>query len=100
MDKATITNTVTAERIEVMFNPEEYTVSRDVNFAQTAVPGLSAPLVQFVHGNAQTLDTPRTAFSHTGTGSNSATFAPTMIFAVPAPAVAGTYTGTVTHSLA
>ncbi len=56
MDKATITNTVTGERIEVMFNPEEYTVNRDVNFAQTAVPGLSAPLVQFVHGNAQTLE--------------------------------------------
>jgi nucleoid-associated protein YgaU len=56
LEKATITNTVTGERTEVMFNPEEYTVSRDVTFAQTPVPGLSAPIVQFVHGNAQTLE--------------------------------------------
>ena len=39
-----------------MFNPEEYTLSRENNFAQIAVPGLSAPIVQFVHGNQQTLE--------------------------------------------
>ena len=33
-----------------MFNPEEYTVNRDINYAQTGVPGLSAPIIQFVHG--------------------------------------------------
>jgi len=42
--------------IEVMFNPEEYTVNKDINFAQAAVPGLSAPIIQFVHGNMQTLE--------------------------------------------
>jgi hypothetical protein len=42
--------------IPVMFNPEEYTVNRDNNFAQTGVPGLSAPITQFVHGNMQTLE--------------------------------------------
>jgi hypothetical protein len=51
VDKATGTPLVTA-----MFNPEEYTVNRDNNFAQIAIPGLRAPLLQFVHGNAQTLD--------------------------------------------
>jgi nucleoid-associated protein YgaU len=56
LEKATITNTVTGERVPVLFNPEEYTVSRDINFAQTPVPGLSAPILQFVNGNAQTLD--------------------------------------------
>lgn len=56
LEKATVTNTVTGETIPVMFNPEEYTVNRDVNFAQTAVPGLSAPIVQFVNGSMQTLD--------------------------------------------
>src|SRR5262245_38324123 len=56
LEKATITNTVTGERVPVLFNPEEYTVNRDINFAQTAVPGLSAPILQFVNGNAQTLD--------------------------------------------
>jgi nucleoid-associated protein YgaU len=56
LEKATLTNTVSGERIVVLFNPEEYTVNRDLTFAQLAVPGLSAPIVQFVHGNAQTLD--------------------------------------------
>ena len=56
MEKAIITNTVTAEDIPVMFNPEEYTLNKDNNYAQQSVPGLSAPIVQFVSGNQQTLD--------------------------------------------
>jgi hypothetical protein len=56
LEKATITNTVNGERFEVLFNPEEYTIARDVNWAQAAVPGLSAPLLQFVHGGLQTLE--------------------------------------------
>ncbi len=55
-EKAIITNTVTGDSIPVMFNPEEYTVNRDNNFAQTGVPGLGAPIIQFVHGNMQTLE--------------------------------------------
>ncbi|MFA4902809.1 MAG: LysM peptidoglycan-binding domain-containing protein [Desulfobaccales bacterium] len=51
-----IKNNVTEEEIHVMFNPEEYTVNRDNNFAQIAVPGLRAPIIQFVHGNMQTLE--------------------------------------------
>lgn len=56
LEKAVITNTNSGARITVQFNPEEYTVNRDVNYAQAAVPGLSAPLLQFAHGNMQTLD--------------------------------------------
>ena len=56
LEKATITNTVTGERIPVLFNPEEYTVQRDINYAQSASPGSSAPLLQFVNGNLQTLE--------------------------------------------
>ena len=56
LEKALIINTVKNEKIPVMFNPEEYTVNRDINYAQTAVPGLSAPIIQFVHGNAETLE--------------------------------------------
>jgi hypothetical protein len=56
LEKATITNTVTGERIPVQFNPEEYGVNRDVNYAQIPVPGLGAPILQFVHGNMQTLE--------------------------------------------
>lgn len=56
LEKASLTNTVTGARVNVQFNPEEYTLNRESNFAQLAVPGLSAPVVQFLHGNAQTLD--------------------------------------------
>jgi nucleoid-associated protein YgaU len=56
LDKATITNTNTGDRITVQFNPEEYTVSRDVNYAQAAIPGLQGPLLQFAHGNMRTLE--------------------------------------------
>lgn len=56
LEKATITNTVSGVRVPVLFNPEEYTVNRDNNFAQMAIPGLRAPLLQFVHGNMQTLE--------------------------------------------
>jgi nucleoid-associated protein YgaU len=56
LEKATITNTVSGEVISVLFNPEEYTVNREINYAQTAIPGLSAPLIQFVSGNLRTLE--------------------------------------------
>jgi nucleoid-associated protein YgaU len=56
LEHALLTNTVNGNRVHVLFNPEEYTVNRDIQYAQIAVPGLSAPVVQFVHGNAQTLD--------------------------------------------
>ncbi len=56
LEKALITNTVTGDRVAVQFNPEEYTLSRDINYAQSAIPGLSAPLLQFVNGNLQTLE--------------------------------------------
>lgn len=56
LEKAIIINTVTGDKIPVQFNPEEYSVNRDINYAQTAIPGLSAPITQFVNGNAQTLE--------------------------------------------
>jgi hypothetical protein len=56
LEKATITNTVSGDRIPVLFNPTEYQVSRDVTWSQAAIPGLSAPLLQFAHGGLQTLE--------------------------------------------
>lgn len=56
MEKAVITNTVTGAQTPVMFNPEEYTVNREINYAQSAIPGLSGPVLQFVSGNMQTLE--------------------------------------------
>jgi hypothetical protein len=57
---------------------------------------------QATAGQAQTLDVPRTAFRASGllTVLSSVTWNPTLVVAVPAAAVAGTYTGTVTHSVA
>ncbi|MFL6648800.1 MAG: peptigoglycan-binding protein LysM [Sulfurifustaceae bacterium] len=56
LEKAQLTNTVTGVKIPVQFNPEEYTLNRDINYAQATIPGLSAPILQFVNGNLQTLD--------------------------------------------
>ena len=56
LKKALLINTVTKVEIPVQFNPEEYTLSRDINYAQAAIPGLSAPILQFVNGNMQTLE--------------------------------------------
>ena len=40
----------------MLYNPEEYTVSKDNNFAVQGVPGLGSPIVQFVNGNQRTLE--------------------------------------------
>jgi hypothetical protein len=46
----------TGLKITAMFNPEEYTINKDNNFAAQPIPGLSAPLVQFVSGNVRSLE--------------------------------------------
>jgi nucleoid-associated protein YgaU len=56
LTKATITVEHTQVPLEVMFNPEEYSLNRDNNFASQAIPGLGSPLIQFAHGNLRTLD--------------------------------------------
>src|SRR2546428_463019 len=54
--KARITVEHTSRQFEVMFSPEEYSLNKDNNFASQAIPGLTSPLLQFVHGNLRTLD--------------------------------------------
>jgi hypothetical protein len=56
LEKALVIDTVTGERFPVMFNPSEYTINQDNNYATMGIPGLSGPLLQFVHGNARTLE--------------------------------------------
>jgi Contractile injection system tube protein/LysM domain len=56
VDRIQITNEKTGQRFKVMFNPEEYSLNKDNNFASQAIPGLTSPLLQFVHGNLRTLD--------------------------------------------
>lgn len=41
--------------IEVLFNPNQYTVEKGNQIAEAGVPGLSAPILQYVHGNTRTL---------------------------------------------
>lgn len=56
LEKATIINTETNAKLVVRFNPEEYSLNRDNNFAQATIPGRSSPLLQFTHGNLRTLE--------------------------------------------
>ena len=59
------------------------------------LPGQAADL------NKVTMDVSRTAFSASAiVGNNSATWNPTVSMAIPATAVAGSYSGTITHSVA
>lgn len=54
--KAQIQSLVPSEpAIDVLFNPKEYRLNKSNQFAEVAIPGLSAPLLQFGRGNAQTL---------------------------------------------
>jgi hypothetical protein len=42
--------------VSVLFNPTDYTVSYDINYAQAPVPGLRQPLLQFMNGNIPKLE--------------------------------------------
>jgi nucleoid-associated protein YgaU len=39
--------------IPALFNPEKYTISRGVQYAEIAIPGLDAPVVQFIRGQSE-----------------------------------------------
>jgi len=41
--------------IQVQFNPGEYTLSKGAQIAEIAIPGIDAPILQFVRGQTQTL---------------------------------------------
>jgi Contractile injection system tube protein/LysM domain len=56
LERIQILNEQTQKTIVAMFNPEEYSLNKDNNYASQAIPGLISPLLQFVHGNLQTLD--------------------------------------------
>lgn len=43
------------QRIEVLFNPAEYSIEKGNTFQSTSLPGLATPVTQFVTGNADTL---------------------------------------------
>jgi hypothetical protein len=55
-EHAILTNLDTGEPFEVLFNPAEYSLNKENVFAEAAMPGRGSPLLQYVHGNARTLD--------------------------------------------
>jgi hypothetical protein len=69
--------------------------------AATATSGTAVTLPgQLLVANKQALSASRTAFSASAVvGNNSTSWNPTVVVNVPAQAVAGTYSGTVTHSV-
>jgi hypothetical protein len=56
LQKATIINLETGDRVKVQFNPEQYALSGENHYAQANVPGRSSPLLQFSYGNLRTLE--------------------------------------------
>jgi hypothetical protein len=55
LEKATIINLVTGERMQVMFNPEEYSLDISNSFAEIGIPGREVSPIQYVRGNLRTL---------------------------------------------
>ncbi len=55
LEKATIINTVTNQKISVMYNPEEFKLDQGNTYAEVGIPGLNAPPIQYVRGRARTL---------------------------------------------
>jgi len=51
LEKAFIVNTVTGDKIEVLFNPAEYTFEKSNRFAEVGIPGTGSPFLQFVRGD-------------------------------------------------
>ncbi|MDQ7909234.1 hypothetical protein RB614_32405 [Phytohabitans sp. ZYX-F-186] len=79
----------------------ETVAATDVDYASGPATATTGTGTFTPTGAAAPIGTGITAFSHTGgTGNNSAAWNPTLNVNVPLANVAGTYTGTVTHSVA
>ncbi len=50
LERASVINTVTGDKVEVLFNPAEYMFEKSNRFAEVGIPGLGSPLLQFVRG--------------------------------------------------
>ncbi len=83
------TQTITTSNVSYWSGPSTAT-----NGTVTSTPGQNDASAK------QALSSSRTAFSSTGNGNNSTSWNPTLVITIPSTAVAGTYTGTVTHSVA
>ncbi len=43
------------DAFDVLFNPNQYTLDKANQYAEAAIPGLEAPILQYVHGNTRSL---------------------------------------------
>lgn len=55
LQKAFFENLETKKQIEVQYNPTDLNFSKSAQFAEIAIPGLDAPLQQFIRGGTETL---------------------------------------------
>ncbi|MEH1867438.1 MAG: hypothetical protein V7K69_20845 [Nostoc sp.] len=55
LSKAYFENLETKDQITVQFNPTELTFNKTAQFVEIAIPGLDAPLQQFIRGGTETL---------------------------------------------
>ena len=53
--KLTVEREGSSETFSVQFNPSEYNISENVNYAEKNIPGTAGPITQFVSGAAATL---------------------------------------------
>ena len=73
----------------------------NINVSYSSGPANTTGQGTFTAGDDGIINVPHTAFTGTAlVGNNSATWNPTVTVAIPAAAVAGTYTATITHSVA
>lgn len=55
LNRAVIINTVTNDKVTVMYNPEELKLEQGNNFAEVGIPGLNASPIQYVRGRSRVL---------------------------------------------
>lgn len=55
MEKAYLERKDKNDKITFLFNPKEFSVEKNNQFAEVNIPGLSSPIIQFVRGGARTI---------------------------------------------
>lgn len=78
---------------------DETIAKANVGYAPGATTASSPVGGVFTPGVTGALGSPRTAYAAVAVGNNSASWNPTLTVTLPAQAVVGTYTGTITHSV-
>ena len=97
------TATVTATNFTTGTGPSTVTIPKaSIRYSPGAVTASSGVAVRTPGAPSQSLSgvVPVTAYTAVAVVSSSTTWNPTIVIAIPTASVAGTYTGTITHSVA